>query len=200
MRLSTNYASLLMISQKMNLFILQDIWELCFILLCETLHEIRAISNRDLDRNISDNKEKSTVKAMGESILTGFNPRPWLSLFWEFKNSMCLLVYSQVRSEHLPPHLCAYHVCCFSGRQHLVGSVVCHFWLFWLDCPTSWRRRQPIHLCHMPCIKGCIDHSGHWLWPGLYWPVRKAMEVNQVLGWTKSHISTLTVITIYEST
>lgn len=97
MRLSTNYASLLMISQKINLFILQDIWELCFVLLCETLHEIRAISNRDLDRNISDSKEKSTVKAMGESILTGFNPRPWLSLFWEFKNSICLLVYSRAR-------------------------------------------------------------------------------------------------------
>lgn len=154
-------------------------------------------------------------------ILTGIylttkkNPllKQWVRAFWQvsipdrglvfsenLKTAYAFWFIAEPEFEHLPPHLCAYHVCCFSGRQHLVGSVVCHFWLFWLDCPTSWRRRQPIHLCHMPCIKGCIDHSGHWLWPGLYWPVRRAMEVNQVLGWTKSHISTLTVITIYEST
>lgn len=67
----------------------------------------------------------------------------------------------------------------FSGTRHSVGSVVCQSWLCWLDWPTFYGRPQPTRLPHMPSTRVCTDRCGHWLWPGSYWLVRKAMEVSQ---------------------
>lgn len=154
---------------KVVLFVcFQDIWELRPVLLCETLHEIWAIFNRDLDWNILDNEERSAVKAKGENIwlcCEASVPQSLHTAYFSRNLNTSYLILAKNDWGAIPLIV----ACCrSSGKQHLAGSSACHSWLHWLDWPTSSGRPQPIHLSRMPSTRDCTDHSGLWLWPGSY--------------------------------